>query len=70
MSCRMTSPVESCPGDVNYTSGGTPSINDVRAARRDNVRPDKVAEVTCTNNRRYCGVYAVHAALGDDVKHL
>ena len=84
VSCRMASPVESCPGDVNYTSGGTPSINDVRPARRDNVRPpprapqrrkrrQRSAEVTCINDRRYCGVYAiafaVHAALGDDVKH-
>ena len=82
----MASPVGSCPGDVNYTSGGTPSINDVRPARQDNVRPplrvlqrkrrQRSAEVTCTNDRRYCasGVYAiafaVHAALGDDVKHL
>ena len=31
--------VESRPGDVNCTSGGTPLINDIRPARRDNVRP-------------------------------
>ena len=69
VSCRMASPVESCPGDVNYTSRGTPSINDVRPARRDNVRPRRrrerpscqrkrrqgSTEVTCTNYRRYVG---------------
>ena len=38
VSCCITSPVESRPGDVNYTSGGTPLINDIRPARRDNVR--------------------------------
>ena len=85
VSCRVASPVESCPGDVNYTSVGTPSINDICPARRDNVLPrlrraasapqrkrrQRPAEVTCTNDRRYCGIYAiafaVHAALGDDV---
>ena len=32
VSCRIASPVESRPGDVKYTSGGTPSINDIRTS--------------------------------------
>ena len=39
VSCRIASPIELRPGDVNYTSGETPSINDIRPARWDNVRP-------------------------------
>ena len=39
MSCRIASPIESRLGDVNYTSGGTPLINDIRPVRQDNIRP-------------------------------
>ena len=51
-------------------------ITSARAARAvarapERKRRQRPAEVTCTNDRRYCGIYAiafaVHAALGDDV---
>ena len=38
-SCHIAAPVESRPRDVNYTSGGTPLINDIRPACQDNVCP-------------------------------
>ena len=44
VSCRIASPVELRPGDVKYTSGGTPLINDMRPARRNNVRLEKGAK--------------------------